>query len=180
MDCPFDARNYRASAVLVDGTTICIRAIRPDDRARLLSHFQGLSTHSVLFRFHGAKRSLTEAELSNLTALDFVVHVGLVATFGEEPDQPLIGVGRYIRCEGRPDADRAEVGFAVLDAYQGKGIGTALLRHLAIIGKAHGLKEFQADVLTNNYQMIEVLEHSGFKLTRTTWLGVCRLVLTIV
>lgn len=173
------ARNYRASATLLDGRTIHIRAIRPDDRLRLLAHFRALSPQSVVWRFHGAKRSLSEAELDRLTQLDFVTHVGLVAIFGPEPEQPLIGVGRYIRIGERANAARAEVGFAVLDEYQGTGFGTALLRHLAIIAKAAGVKEFQADVMADNYRMIEVLEHSGFKLKRTTRLGVSRLLLAI-
>jgi len=179
MNGALEARSYKASAVLLDGSTVYIRAIRPDDHDRLLAHFRGLSAQSVLLRFHGAKRSLGEAELIHFTNLDFVTHVGLVATFGEAPEQPIIGVGRYIRCGLRADAERAEVGFAILDEHQGKGIGSALLHHLAIIGKAHGIKEFQADVLADNYQMIEVLEHSGFKLKRATTLGVSRLLLTI-
>jgi GNAT superfamily N-acetyltransferase len=177
MNTGVEARNYRALAVLLDGSTIHIRAIRPHDRGRLLAHFRGLSTQSVLLRFHGAKRSLSEAELTHLTDLDFINHVGLVATFSEELEQPLIGVGRYIMSEHDPEC--AEVGFAILDAHQGKGIGSALLHHLAIIGIAAGIKEFDADVLVSNYQMSEVLEHSGFKLKCTEQLGVSRQRLTI-
>ena len=133
----------------------------------------------MLLRFHGGKRSLSDAELTRLIDLDFVANVGLVATFGEEPEQPIIGVARYIRCERPANPARAEVGFSILDGHQGKGIGSALLHHLAVIGKAAGIKEFQADVLAGNYQMIEVLEHSGFKLKRTTAIGVSRLLLAI-
>jgi GNAT superfamily N-acetyltransferase len=81
-------------------------------------------------------------------------------------------VGRYIRSEHDPEC--AEVGFAILDGHQGKGIGSVLLQHLAIIGRNAGIKEFDADVLVSNYQMSEVLEHSGFKLKRTDNLGVSR------
>jgi len=44
-----------------------------------------------------------------MTKLDFVDHVGLVATFGTDREQPLIGVGRYIVCVGGAKHDRAEV-----------------------------------------------------------------------
>ena len=177
MNAGVEARIYKASAVLLDGSTIHIRAIRPDDRDRLLAHFRGLSTQSVLLRFHGAKRTLSDAELTHLTELDFINHVGLVATFGDESEKPLIGVGRYIRSEHDPEC--AEVGFAILDAHQSKGIGSVLLHHLAIIGHSAGLKELDADVLTGNLQMMEVLEHSGFKFKHTTNLGVDRLRLRI-
>jgi len=171
-------RNYRASAILLDGSTIFIRAIGPDDRERLLAHFGALSPQSVMFRFHGAKRSLHEDELARLTNLDFATHVGLVATFNEERQAPLIGVARYIR-SGEEHPSRAEVGFAVRDQYQGKGIGSTLLHHLALVGAAAGIKEFQADVMVNNSQMIEVLEHSGFKLKHTSEGGVNHMLLTI-
>jgi len=172
------ATSYRASAVLLDGSTIHIRAIGPDDHDRLRAHFQGLSTQSMLLRFHGGKRSLGEGELTRLIDLDFVANVGLVATFGEEREQPIIGVAHYMS-ERPTNPARAEVGFSILDEHQGKGIGSALMHHLAVIGKAHGIKEFQGDVMANNYQMIEVLEHSGFKLKRTTASGVSRLLLAI-
>jgi hypothetical protein len=50
-----------------------------------------------------------------MTRLDFVDHVGLVATFGTDREQPLIGVGRYIVCVGGAKHDRAEVAFAVTE-----------------------------------------------------------------
>src|SRR5215469_11266882 len=63
-----DAVNYSALEILRDGTTILIRAIRPDDKQRLLQHFQGLSAQSVYYRFFGIKRSLTECDLSRLVS----------------------------------------------------------------------------------------------------------------
>jgi RimJ/RimL family protein N-acetyltransferase len=170
--------NYLASAVLLDGSTINVRAIGPDDHDRLLAHFRGLSIQSMLLRFHGGKRSLGEGELTRFIALDFVANVGLAATLGEEREQPIIGVAHYMS-DGPAHPARAEVGFSILDEYQGKGIGSVLLHHLAVIGEAHGIKEFQADVMASNYEMIEVLEHSGFKLTRTAASGVSRLLLVI-
>ena len=91
-----------------------------------------------------------------MTEVDFVDHVGLVATLGTDPEQPLVGVGRYMVCEDAQKHNRAEVAFAVLDEHQGKGIGSLLLQHLAIIGRARGVREFLAEVLTDNKQMIAV------------------------
>jgi hypothetical protein len=39
-------RVYRANANLDDGTPVCIRAIRPDDKDRLAGHFERLSSQS--------------------------------------------------------------------------------------------------------------------------------------
>jgi GNAT superfamily N-acetyltransferase len=74
---------------------------------------------------------------------------------------------------------RAELAFAVLDAHQGKGIGSLLLQHLEMIGRAQGVREFVADVLTDNKQMIAALERSGFPIKRSAESGAERLLLTI-
>ena len=58
-----EAANYLISEVLRDGTVISIRAIRADDKQRLLHHFQGLSPQSVYYRFFGLKRSLSDDDL---------------------------------------------------------------------------------------------------------------------
>lgn len=155
-----DAKKYCVDATMLDGAAIRIRAIRPDDGERLHEHFHGLSQKSVYFRFMGIRRDLSPNDLQRLTELDFKNHVGLAATLTEDGRERFIGVGRYI-CGADPH--RAEVAFAVLDGFQGRGIGTILLKHLALIADANGVAEFEADVLGENRQMLEVFVHSGFK-----------------
>jgi GNAT superfamily N-acetyltransferase len=169
-----DAANYSALEVLRDGTAMLIRAIRPDDKQRLLQHFNGLSAQSIYYRFFGIKRSLSEDDLARLTELDFVNHVGLAATVQAGDDERFIGVGRYIRTQ---DPHRAEVAFAVLDEYQGHGIGTLLLKHLARIAQRNGISEFGADVLASNHQMLEVFANSGFSFHHSYESGVVRVTL---
>ena len=60
---------------------------------------------------------------------------------------------------------KAEVAFAVIDQYQGQGIGAALMRHLAEIARAAGLKELIAEVLPENTPMLKVFEKSGLRLS---------------
>lgn len=167
-----DPAHYSVEEILRDGGSIYVRAIRPDDRERLLEHFKGLSEESVYHRFFGVKRSLSEAELTRLTELDFRNHVALVATLLENGQERIIGVARYIRND---DPSRAEVAFAVLDAHQGRGIATLLLEHLRRIAHASGVKEFQADVLGDNKRMLEVFARSGFNVRRTSAAGVVHL-----
>jgi GNAT superfamily N-acetyltransferase len=172
---------YLIAETLLDGTTIIIRAIRPDDRERFAHAFQQflVSPESVRFRFHGFKRSISESEAIQMTDVDFINHVALVATFGTDPEQPLIGAGRYIVYAGGPKHYRAEVAFAVLNEHQGKGIGSLLLQHLALIGRAQGVCEFQAEVLADNNKMMAVFERSGFPIKRSMALGVDQVLLTI-
>jgi acetyl coenzyme A synthetase (ADP forming)-like protein len=167
-----DARSYAAEEILRDGGSIHIRAIRPDDKDRLVAHFQRLSQRSVYFRFFGAKKRLTDQELTRFTEPDFVRHVALVATLREGDEERIIGVGRFMARDDQGTPHRAEVAFAVADEHQGRGIGTLLLEHLAPLARANGITEFEADVLGENNQMLEVFANSGFSVRRSIESGV--------
>jgi GNAT superfamily N-acetyltransferase len=167
-----DAQKYCVDVRMLDGAEIRIRAIHPDDQERLHDHFRGLSEKSVYFRFMGIRRDLSPQDLQRLTELDFKSHVGLAATLTENGRERFIGVGRYI-CGTEPS--RAEVAFAILDEFQGRGIGTLLLEHLRLIADANGVTEFEADVLGENRQMLEVFAHMGFENQRSLDTGVVHL-----
>ncbi len=160
-----DPRRYSAEGILRDGGSIHIRAMRPGDKQRLLDHFGRLSAQSVYFRFFRAKKRLTDEELVQFTELDFVRNAALVATLGQREDERIIGVGRYAVVDN--GGVRAEVAFAVADDYQGRGVGTLLLEHLAPIARAKGVTEFEADVLGENNRMLEVFSQSGFVVKRS-------------
>ena len=166
-----DFRNYAADEILRDGGSIHIRAIRADDKARLVEHFNRLSAQSVYFRFFRCKKRLTEEELQQFTEVDFARRAGLVATLGQGEAEHIIGVGRYAAVDGDV-SHRAEVAFAVADEYHGRGIGTLLLEHLAPIARANGITEFEADVLGENNRMLDVFAHSGFRVERSLEEGV--------
>jgi acetyl coenzyme A synthetase (ADP forming)-like protein len=167
-----DPHHYAADEILRDGGSIHLRAIRPDDKQRLHDHFTRLSHRSVYFRFFGAKKRLTDAELAQFTELDFVRRVALVATLGEGAEERIIGVGRYAALDAEGAGQRAEVAFAIADEHQGRGIGMLLLEHLAPIAHANGITEFEADVLGENNRMMEVFAKSGFLVKRSIDAGV--------
>ena len=171
-DMTGDARKYSVDATMLNGAAVHIRAIRPDDQERLHEHFKSLSEQSIYFRFMGLKRDLSPDDLKRLTELDFDNHVGLAATLTEDGRERFIGVGRYIRTA---NPGRAEVAFAVRDEFQRHGIGTLLLDHLSLIAAANGIEEFEADVLGDNHQMLEMLAHSGFKVHSALDSGVVHL-----
>lgn len=171
-----EPRNYHADEYLRDGSLIHLRAIRPDDRDRLRAHFHGLSQQSIYYRFIGLKHDLSDHELTYLTQVDFVNHVALVATLFEQGEERIIGVARYIR---DANATRAEVAFAIIDAYHGHGIATLLLDHLSRIARPAGITEFEATVMTDNSKMLEVFENSGFKEKRVADGGTMRVILQL-
>lgn len=167
-----DARHYRASEALRDGTRVEIRAIRPDDKEGLREGFHHLSEQSVYRRFLSPKRDLYKKDLDYLTEIDYRRHVALVATLQDGNGAPLVGVARYIVLDDPGQEGSAEFAIVVMDAYQQRGLGTLLLRHLARIARESGILAFEAEVLSENRLMLEVLEHLGFKLHRTVSSGV--------
>jgi hypothetical protein len=46
-----DARSFATDRILRDGSSVHVRAIRADDKERLVEHFFRLSPQSVYFRF---------------------------------------------------------------------------------------------------------------------------------
>jgi acetyl coenzyme A synthetase (ADP forming)-like protein len=159
--------------LLRDGTSVRIRAIRPDDRPGLVAFVGRLSAQSMYFRFFGAKRRLTDAELRYFTEVDGVERAALVATLLRNDEERIIGVARYVR--QRDSRQRADLAFTVEDAWQGRGVGSLLLQHLAMVARAHGVTEFEADVLGENNQMLQVFGQSGFRIERSLAGGIFHL-----
>jgi len=164
-------------AVLRDGTPVCIRAIRCGDKERLRSGFERLSRESVYHRFFHAVKTLTPDDLRQLTELDFRDRVALVLTAEDEGDNRLIGVARFVRVAS--GADRAEMAIVIVDAYQHRGAGSLLLKHLVDIARAVGVRELLALVLEDNQEMLELLRTSDLPLTEEVEDDVCRVVLSL-
>jgi ribosomal protein S18 acetylase RimI-like enzyme len=93
--------------------------------------------------------------------VDFVNHVGLIALIDEDGRSVIAGGGRYIVVQ----PGQAEVAFIVVDEHQGRGIGRALMRHLASIARAAGLQTLIAEVLPENTPMLQLFKTSGLRLS---------------
>ena len=153
--------NYSAVEKLRNGERIEIRALRPQDRDDLMAAVDRTSGDSLYRRFFAVRRHFTETEESFYLNVDFVSHVALIASADENGQPIIIAGGRYV--VGEPG--QAEVAFTVVDKYQGRGVGAALLRHLAMIARQAGLRELVAYVLPDNRAMLKVFEKSGLKYT---------------
>jgi acetyltransferase len=143
-------------AVLRDGSVIHIRAIMPEDRALLEQGFEQLSDESRYRRFLHPIKRLGSRELDYFTRVNHEDHEALVA-LGPHGTEP-VGVARYVRLE---DPESAEVAIAVVDAWQGKGVGTVLLHELVERAKAAGVRRFSAICLADNADVIDLLSRLG-------------------
>lgn len=168
---------FRARAVLRDGTAVCVRAIRSDDKERMRIAFERLSAQTVYRRFFQPLTTLTSGALQEATELDFHDHVGLALTVGEGTSERLIAVGNFVRVA--PGADCAEVAFVVADDYQHRGAATLLLQHLVHVARGVGLRQLLALVLEDNREMVEVLANSKLPLQQSFEDGMRRVVLSL-
>ena len=143
--------------MLRDGSTVHVRPVRRGDREALRKFLERLSPDSRSLRFFSLGVNL-DAAADWAADVDYELRFGLVALGGTR--QAIVGHATWSRTD--PDDDRAEVAFEVADAYQGNGLGTILLAHLAEAAQERGVSLFEAEVLPHNHRMAEVFRESGF------------------
>jgi len=139
---------------LRDGSTLHLRPVNAEDRSAIRAFLEGLSRESIGFRFFGAVNLDWATDWS--VEIDPAQRYALVATAGTE--HTIVAHGAYIHT----GEERAEVAFMVSDAWQGYGIATIMLAHLAAVAEEHGIAVFTAEVLPHNRRMIDVFRDSGF------------------
>jgi len=154
-----ETTNYTARELLSDGSQIEIRALRREDEADMLAAVGKASAQSLQRRFFAMKRHFSDKERAFFMDIDFKNHVALIALAEEANRKVIVGGGRYIVFE----PGRAEMAFVVVDTWQGRGIGSILMRHLVNIANDSGLQELTAEILSENAAMLKVFAKFGFR-----------------
>ncbi len=149
-----DPARWEADVVLRDGSVGHVRPIRPDDADRLRSFHSGQSEESIYLRFFAPIRELSDRDVHRFTNVDNIDRVALVVTVRGA----IVGIGRWDRF----DRTSAEVAFNISDHFQGRGIGSVLLEHLAAIAQELGVEKFTAEVLPQNRKMLNVFREAGY------------------
>jgi len=145
---------------LKDGTKVHIRPIKPEDEPLLHEAVAAMSERTVYFRFFSPLKRMPDALAHRLAVVDYNDRFALVATTHRPTGtERILGVARYDRVSG---ADVAEVAVAVVDEFQRRGLGGALLAILARVAREHGIKSFSLIVLPENQQMLGLLRKMGW------------------
>jgi RimJ/RimL family protein N-acetyltransferase len=155
-----DPSDYLAHDLLKDGTEVTVRAIRREDAASVLAAFKGLDREAVYRRFFSPKKELSDAELKQLTEVDFSRVVALVVTTKTSTGETLIGGGRYAVDDAKTPRS-AELAFLTGEGHRGRGIASLLLKHLKRLAEDAGVPQFEAEVLAQNQPMLAVFRGSG-------------------
>jgi GNAT superfamily N-acetyltransferase len=165
---PFDAAAAGLSTVMrvtvqseptppASGTKLEIRPIEPGDKAALAAAVDQSSDAAVYRRFLNPHGRLTAGELRYLTEVDHRDHEALLAI--DPGTGKSVGVARYVRDRERRSS--AEIAVAVLERWQGRGVGKALLQRLADRARDEGITEFTALMLSDNRPMRRLLADLG-------------------
>ncbi len=158
------------SAELRDGSQVTLRPVEPGDRQAIRDSFERMGPDSRYTRFLSPIDELTERQLDYLTEIDHHDHEAIVAIDGEGSG---VGVARYVRLEH--DGSRAEVAVAVIDDWQGKGVGSALLDRLSERAREDGVEVFTAAVLAENRASSDILRRLGSTSTHHAGSGLMEL-----
>lgn len=142
--------------------TVTLRELGPRDAHVLDAVFAGLSPTSRYLRFHGAVCRLTRPVRAQLAAVDGRRHVAVAAFADGAP----VGIARLVAYRDGPPG-RVELAVEVVDAWQGRGIGTLLVRAVVELGRAAGHREVVAEVLAENRAVQSVLSATFGRLTRS-------------
>ena len=150
--------SWEADVVLRDGSVAHVRPIKPSDAPLIEIFHSRQSDESIYFRFFAPLKRLPPKDLHRFTHVDYVDRVALVATVRDD----IVGIGRY----DRVSPTSAEVAFNISDHFQGRGIGSVMLEHLAAIAEEDGITRFVAEVLPQNRKMLAVFSEAGYVVSR--------------
>jgi RimJ/RimL family protein N-acetyltransferase len=143
------------------GLRLAVRPMRPSDGDALATAFAALSPESRYQRFLAPKPRLTARDIAALTDVDHHAREALVAIDPAAGDW--VAVARY----AAPPADPAiaDVAVTVADAWQGRGVGTALLGLLIERAGQEGIVALRATTLAANRPALRLLRRHGFEAT---------------
>jgi acetyltransferase len=160
-------RKYAGTCTCKDGEVLQVRPIRPEDEPLVVEFHRTLSEETVFQRYLGHLGLDVRTAHERLIRICFVDYHREMALVAERTDPvtgkpAIVGIGRLSRIFGTEDAE-----FAVLvtDAWQGRGIGTELLRRLVDIARAEGVAVLGAQMRAENTWMRKASERVGFTIT---------------
>jgi acyl-CoA hydrolase/GNAT superfamily N-acetyltransferase len=139
----------------IDGETVTIRPAKPVDQRRIQEHFYGLDKDDIVQRFFHEKASFGYDEVGEVSRVDYIRNLTLLAVVGEFGFGKVVGIGEYLL---DPACNLAEVAFSVSGSWQGKGIGKRLMHKLFAGARDNGIAGFTAYTAPGNLGMVGLFD----------------------
>jgi RimJ/RimL family protein N-acetyltransferase len=147
----------RVVAPLHDRGCAVLRPLRHGEADSMLEVFERMSVESRASRYFTGMPRLTPSMLAALVDVDGCDHAAWVASVDGLP----AGVAHYIRI----GPQTAEIAFEVVDAHQGRGLGTVLADTITTAATANGVRRMRATVLPTNAASVALLARFDLPLT---------------
>jgi acetyltransferase len=149
----------------IGSVEVTIRPIRPEDEPLMVEFHKTLSDRSVHLRYFGLLRleaRIMHERLRRVCFIDYDREIALVADLkNRNGTHQILGVGRLIKEHG---TNEAEFAILISDPWQGKGLGSELLKLLVQIGRKEHLQRIVGNISAENITMKQVSEGVGFHL----------------
>jgi len=146
---------------LKDKTRVFLRPLRLTDEPMLRDLFYTLSPESVRYRFFQMLKSMPHEKIQELLRVDYEDDMAMVVLTDSKESASMVAIAHYRK---NPQSNFAEAAFLVRDDWQGKGIGTALMKALAESARKNAIAGFTAEVLMQNHGMLRIFHRCGYAL----------------
>jgi RimJ/RimL family protein N-acetyltransferase len=150
---------------LPDGRHVFLRPLVDDDLVHAQEFFEAMSADSRYTRFMMPMPRLSEETIAALVEAMHDPRAAVIAALSSNSRHArIVGGARIVPTS---HTGSCEFALTVIDSWQGRGIGHALLRACVRLAKEHGYHEIVGCVLTNNWPMLAVAKRLRFRLRLT-------------
>ena len=148
----------------VSGDEVTIRPAKPVDERRIQEHFYALDKTDIIARFFHEKTTFVHDEVGDVSQVDYIKNLTIVAVVGEFGFGKVVGIGEYLL---DPSSNMAEVAFSVSQSFKRKGLGKILIRKLCRAARENGILGLYAYTSPDNTGMIKLFNVLPFKISKT-------------
>lgn len=146
--------------------TVWVRLARPEDADAVAAMHERCSQQSLYLRYLTGVSEWRDVALRRLTG----GHRGATLVVMSE-EGAIVALG-HVFPDPTAEGLAAEIALLVEDAYQGRGIGTRLLRHLLELAERLGFTEVMGTLQAQNTGVLRLLEATELEWTRQVEEGV--------
>lgn len=154
-----DLRQYSDSLSTRAGDAVTVRFVEPRDSEELRNYFRSLSVNSRYNRFLGSVSELPRGLLEQFIHVGEADRFSVVATMKVDGFEIIVGEACYAF---HPEDASIEFALSISDGWQGKGIGTAILKNLECRAASFGAQKIYGDTLRSNASMIALARRFGY------------------